>query len=252
MSRRSLLFTGVAVASIALLGALFGPILGTTPGGARRSSGVVAAATPGTGDSTLRTVSVSGEGQVKVTPDLAYVTFGVETNGTDLATAQSENATRMAAVLDKLKGLGIASQDLQTTGYYIAPQYDKDQKPTGYRVGNGVRATVRDLSKLGATIDATVTAGANQVMGIGFDVANKADAIQKAREQAVADARAKAEQYAKLTGVTLGGPVEINENGGAIPVSRAAAPARADIASTPVEPGENTITLTVQIRYEIK
>src|SRR3954454_23107049 len=174
MSRRTLFFAGIAAASVALLAVFFRPVIGATPGDAARDASV-AAATPVAGDGALRTVSVSGEGQVKVTPDLAYVTFAVETNGADLATAQTENATRMAAVLEKLKALGIASPDLQTTGYYVAPQYDKDQKAIGYPVGNGVRATVRDLTKLGATIDATVAVGANHVSGIAFDVANKAD-----------------------------------------------------------------------------
>jgi uncharacterized protein len=253
MSRRIMLFIGSAIASVALLAFLVLPLAGNTASNAARTGGAVAAATPLPADGALRTVSVNGQGQVKVAPDLATITFAVETSGTTLAAAQGENATRMTAVLDKLKGLGIASADLQTSGYTINPQYDRDQKLTGYRVNNGVRAIVRDLSKLGATIDGTVAAGANRVTGISFDVANKADAIRQARELAVTDARAKAEQYAKLTGVTLGGPVTINENT-VTPVARTAAAggAASDMPTTPIEAGESVIVLTVQISYEIK
>ena len=119
-----------------------------------------------------------------------------------------------------------------------------------------MRATVRDLNTLGETIDQVVAAGATRVQGIAFDLAKKDDAIRQAREAAVNDARAKAEQYATLTNVQLGGPVTINE-GGATPRTAlpAAAPASAGGAATPptpIEVGEGTVTVSVQLTYEIR
>jgi uncharacterized protein YggE len=248
MSRQSFLTIGLAVALAITLAFALRPLAGSGQAGA------VAAATPGTDSSGTRSVSVSGQGQVKVTPDIATITFSVESRGTDLTSVQGDNATRTQAVIDKLKSLGIADTDLQTTGYNVSPQYDKDQKLTGYVVTNGVRAVIRKISSLGATIDAAVGAGANRVSWIGFDVANKADALTRAREAAVADARGKAEQYAKLTGVTLGGPLQISETTTSVPyqTAPAAAPAAGGSATTPIETGQGSISLTVQITYEIK
>jgi hypothetical protein len=213
-----------------------------------------AAATPeASGAGEARSITVSGHGAVAVTPDLAHATFGVATTGTNLAAAQGENAARMAAVLERLRGLGIAERDLQTSGYAVYPQYDKEGQPSGYQVVNGVRATVRDLASLGATIDAAVAAGANRVAGVAFDLANKGQALQRAREAAVADSLAKAQHYAALTGVALGAPLTIVESGGAAPPDTAtrAVPAGAG-PSTPIEAGEGTITVQVQISYAIR
>ena len=214
--------------------------------------GGVAAATPVASDPVARVVNVNGTGQVAITPDMATLTFGVESSGADLAAAQADNATRTQAVIDRLKGLGIAATDLQTTGYSIQPQYDQDQKLTGYRIVNAVRATVRDLKAVGPTIDGAVNAGANRVSGISFDATNKADATRRAREAAVADARQKAEQYAQLTGTTLGGVVQINETTAGGPEYRAAAGPATASQATPIEPGEGSLTITVQISYELR
>lgn len=248
MARKAFLTIGLAAAlAVSLAFAFYPAVRGGTP------AGVAAAATPAATGGEPRTVSVTGLGQVAITPDLATVTFGVESSGADLVTVQGDNATRTQATIDKLKSLGIDAKDLQTIGYNVQPQYDKDQQLTGYRVINAVRATVRDLTKLGPTIDAAVAAGANRVSGISFDVANKADAMKSARQAAVADARQKAEQYAQLTNNTLGNVLTISESG-ATPVYRTAgaAPAAAAATTTPIEAGEGTIAITVQISYELQ
>ncbi len=242
-----------ALVMIALAGALALTLaLALRPVAQGAGGGEAAAATPGTGDPTLRTVSVAGEGRVTITPDLATLTFGVESGGTDLAAAQADNAARTQAVLDRLKSLGIAANDLQTTGYNIQPQYDRDQKLTGYRVVNAVRATVRDLKNVGPTIDGAVNAGANRVSGISFDAANKDDATRRAREAAVANARQKAEQYAQLTGTTLGGVTQVSETVGAPEYRAAPAAAPAAAQATPIEPGQGSLAIMVQISYELK
>ena len=246
MWRKTFLTAGLAAAIIAAFTFAFRPPVGAvTP--------VNAAATPTVTSGERRTISVSGQGQVAVTPDMATVTFGVESSGTDLVATQGDNARRTQATIEKLKGLGIDPKDLQTTGYNVQPQYDKDQKLTGYRITNIVRATVRDLSKLGATIDAAVGAGANRVSGISFDVANKAEALKGARQAAVADARQKADLYAQLTGTTLSGVLILSETV-ATPDYRTtqAAPAAANGAATPIEAGQGSITITVSVVYEIQ
>ncbi len=207
---------------------------------------------------TWRTITVGGEGEVQVVPDLARVVFNVETTHAELARAQAENASRLAAVIARLTALGVAERDLQTSGYAVQPQHDYNRQGRliGYQVLNGVRATVRDLARLPELLDAAVAAGANLVHGIQFDVSDKEDALRRAREAAVRDARSKAEQYAALTGVRLGPPVTIAEAAhGAPPVyaARVMSMAMAEHAPpTPVEPGEQTIRLSVQITYEIR
>jgi uncharacterized protein YggE len=251
MTKRSLALAAIAAALAMTLGFAARPLFGTA-----QPTTNVAAATPTTADGpNARSITVTGNGEVKIKPDIAYIVFGVTTTNTDLSAAQSENATKMTAVLDKLKSLGIAETDLQTVGYNVYPTYDKQQgAPSGYSVQNGVRATVRDITKLGSTIDAAVAAGSNQVMGISFDLANRAQAMQQAREAAVNDARAKAEQYAKLINGTLGVVLTVSENASS-PVfdtsARSAAPVAAG-ADTPIQTGEGSITLTVQISYEVK
>lgn len=245
MSRKSI--GGFALAGAIVLALAF--VL--RPLGPGAAVGGVAAATPVAGAPAARVVNVSGTGQVAITPDLATLIFGVESSGTDLAAAQADNAARTQAVIDRLKGLGIAANDLQTTGYAIQPQYDRDQKLNGYQIVNAVRATVRDLKAVGPTIDGAVNAGANRVAGISFDAANKAETTRRAREAAVADARQKAEQYAQLTGTTLGGVMQIAETAGTPEYRTTAAPAAASQA-TPIEPGEGSLTITVQISYELR
>lgn len=243
-------FPVIALALAVAVGAGFA----LRPGGGAAPGGVVeAAATPGAAAD--RTISVTGIGKISVTPDMAYVTFSVETDDAALQQAQSDNAARMQAVIDRLKASGIAAQDIKTTGYNVMPTYDRDQKLTGYRVVNGVRATVRDLAKLGPTIDAAVAAGANRVQGIAFDLSNKDDATKRAREAAIADAHAKAAQYAQFAGVQLGDVVTIVEAGAVAPAMPQAVPAAGaapSMATTPIEPGEGTITVTAQVSYAIR
>ena len=258
MPRRYMLLTIPTLALTLALGVLLGAILsptGPSTGGAMPAAAAAQAATPVPGGADVRTVSVNGEGRVAVQPDLAYAVFGVDTTNASLAQAMTENNQRMTAALDRLKARGIEDRDLQTTGFMVAPQYDRDGNPTGYRVSNGVRATVRDLNALGPIIEEVVAAGATTVRGISFDVANKEDAVRRAREAAVGDARDKAEQYARFTNVQLGGPVAIVEGASPPTPVRAPAPAAAPAQrgdAPPIETGEGMVVVTVQVTYEIR
>ena len=207
-----------------------------------------------------RTVTVSGSGKVYLTPDIAYITIGVHTEGENAAEAVAENNAQAQKVIDALKAEGIAEKDIQTTNFSIYPQqeYDTEGKPTGkikYIVDNSVFVTVRDITQVGDVLDATVKAGANSISGIQFDVADKTAALSEAREAAVADAKVKAEELAEAAGVTLGEVQTISEytSGGPQPMydMRAAAP-MAEAASVPVQAGQMLLTVEVNMVYEIR
>jgi hypothetical protein len=207
-----------------------------------------------------RTLSVSGSGKVYLTPDIAYITIGVHTEGENAKTAVGENNADVLDVIDVLKKMGIEAKDIQTTNFSIVPQkeYDNEGKPTGkilYIVDNSVYVTIRDLEMVGEVLDAVVEAGANQINGIQFDVADKSSALSQARKAAVKDAYAKAQELAAAAGVALGAVQTISEYTSSAPLPmydmRAAAPMAVE-ASVPVEAGQMLLTIEVSIVYEIK
>ena len=211
------------------------------------------------GDAQRTGISVVGEGVVTVTPTTATVFFGVNVFDASLANAQQQAARQMDAVIARLKASGIPEQDIQTVSYSVTPEYDfrEGGSPTlrGYRVVNTVQVKVRNISALGQLIDDAVAAGATQVQGVSFEPENLEGLKAQARELALANARAKAEQMARLTGVTLGRPILIEEAdlGGVRPVP--AAPERAPLAApaqpTPIEPGVTEVRTTVHVVYAI-
>jgi uncharacterized protein len=205
-----------------------------------------------------RAIAVSGQGRVLVTPDLATVVLGVEVRNASLATAQAEAATRANAVIAQLKAAGVAENDIRTVRFSVQPivRYDepsRQQIQEGFLVTNLLHVTFRDIAALGARLDQVIQAGATTVQSVQFEVADPAAAVNQARERAVADARARAEHLARLTGVQLGAPLSISESGGPVmPVpQRAAAPTAGVAAPTPIEPGQSEITMSVQIRYAL-
>jgi hypothetical protein len=207
-----------------------------------------------------RTVTVTGSGKVYLTPDIAYITIGVHTEGENASEAVASNNQQAQQVIDALIAQGIAEKDIQTTNFSIYPQqeYDTEGKPTGkikYIVDNSVFVTVRDIEKVGEVLDAAVKAGANSISGIQFDVADKTAALSEARAAAVKDAGVKAEELASAAGVTLGDVQTISEytSGGPQPMYdiRAAAP-MAEAASVPVQAGQMLLTVEVNMVYEIR
>ncbi len=208
-----------------------------------------------------RTISITGSGKAVLTPDIAYIYLGVNTQATDAKKAVSDNNTESAAVVNALKSAGIASKDIQTTNFSIMPQqqYDKDGNLTGilYVVDNTVYVTVRDLSKIGDLLDAAVKAGANNVNSISFDVADRAAALSQARKAAMDDAKNQASELAQAAGVTLGDvqSISINSNPTPIPYFASAKAAGNAVAAAPsvsVEPGQLTITVDVSVVYNIR
>jgi uncharacterized protein len=208
-------------------------------------------------------VSVVGQGIVLAQPNTAHVTLGVEVFDPSLANAQSQASTRMDAVIGRLKADGIQDSDIRTVSYTISPQYDQprdqSQPPAlrGYQIQNLVEVKDANVSGLGALLDDAVAAGASRVYGIRFDADNMDALKAQARDQAMQDARAKAEQMARDAGVSLGRPVTIEESdvGGvtpvrALPPGAAAVPAAA--VTTPIQPGELQVSTTVHVVWSIQ
>ncbi len=204
-----------------------------------------------------RTITVSGTGMVTLTPDIAYITIGVHTQNASAKDAVAENNTQAQAVMAAIKKFGIADKDIQTTNFSIYPQqqYDNNGKLTGilYAVDNSVYVTVRDLTKLGDLLDASVSSGANNVSSISFDVADKTAALSQARKAAVDQASKQANELTSATGVKLGEVQTISYSDStppiAIPLARAAA---LDSASVPISAGSMQISTTVTIVYGLK
>ncbi|KAA0077730.1 SIMPL domain-containing protein [Tardiphaga sp. P9-11] len=204
-------------------------------------------------------ISVSGEGTVSVPPDLAVVDGGVTTDAKTAREAAEANNAAMAKVLTALKSAGIAEKDMQTSRLSLFPQYAQQTRPnpgpnvvSGYRASNRVTIRVRDVTKVAGAIDTLVSSGANEVGGINFMVTKASQLLDDARTQAIADARRKAEIYAKAAGITLGAPINISEDSGSAPAPMMLRKMAADVASAPVAQGEEVLRVNVSVSWEIK
>lgn len=199
---------------------------------------------------TGRHVAVTGVAEVEAAPDLASVTAGVETLGATAAEALSGNSAAMNAVFAALEAAGIERRDLQTSNLSLGAVWDHgrdggEARITGYQASNLITVRVRDVSALGAVIDAVTTAGANRLHGVSFELADPAAALDEARAQAVADARARAEIYAGAAGVGLGEVLTIRETEQYAQPFFARAAGDAVEASVPV--AEGTVAIRAQV-----
>jgi len=208
----------------------------------------------------VRNLFVNGVGQVYLTPDIAYIYIGVHTEGATASDAVDANKGQTTAVIDSLKTAGVDDKDIRTTNFSIWPsqQYAPDGTVSGtvYMVDNTVYIVVRDLDGLGDLLDSAIDAGANSINSIQFDVADKTAAVKDARSKAVEDAKTQAEELANAAGVSLGeiqsisfydsSPYPISEGkggGGGVAYAEAA---------VPIQPGQLSISVSVNITYEIK
>ena len=218
---------------------------------------VLAPSTLRADDDRQRRITVVGKGEVKAVPDIAVMSIGVETEAKTPSEALSENASRMNAVMAKLKDAGIAEKDLQTSQLGIWPIYPDRSASTArrevisYRASNQLRVTLRDIERIGEILDQVVADGANTVNGPSFSVAEPEPLYQAARDAAVKDAMAKAERYAAAADVTLGEVISIGEAGGG-PVYTRQMRADAMEASTPVAAGETTFSASVTMVFGLE
>lgn len=206
-------------------------------------------------DGTL--LSVSAQAEAKRVPDIATLSAGVVTQAADANAALRANADEMTQVVAAIKAAGIAERDIQTSGVNLNPQYRyaENLPPaiTGYQASNNVNITVRDIAKLGKIFDALVATGANQVNGPSFDVDDKESAFDEARRAAVEKARARAEMYAKTLGMKVRRIVSISEGNGYNPPRPMMAMAKMERsqADTPISPGENTLSVNLDVVFEL-
>ena len=202
---------------------------------------------------------VSGTGSVMATPDIATINLGVEAEAKTVTEARDKAATAMDAIMSALTAQGIADEDIKTqyfSIYTISKWIDNQYEIIGYRVNNSVIATIRDIDNAGDIIDAVVDAGGDytRVNNISFSIDDPSVYFEQVRAEAMADAIAKAEQLAELSGVTLGDPIFISEgsiSGGKYTNRYDATEDTGATPSTPISPGELEIQLTVQIVFNI-
>jgi uncharacterized protein len=201
-------------------------------------------------------ISVTGEAHISVPPDLASVDAGVATDARSAHEASDASNVAMAKVLAALKATGIDARDIQTSRLSLQPQYAPNRSGpspiTGYRASNRVTVRIRDVGKVAGVIDTLVGAGANEIGGINFAVSQASKLLDDARAEAMADARRKAEIYAKAAGVTLGAPISISEESGAQPPMPFRKMSAGMAAGAPVAQGEETLQVTVNVSWAIK
>jgi hypothetical protein len=225
------------------------------------SAATPATATPSTATTTTEhNLTVTGNGTVYLTPDIAYIYVGVHTEDPDIAQAVDRNNTQAQAVVDALKNMGVAATDIQTSSFSVWSSQQSDpmtNQPSGYTymVDNTVYITVRDLSKLSDLLNTAVGAGANNINSIQFDVSDKTAALAEARQKAMDNAASLAQELAGIAGVQLAGIQNISYSdympssyygmggGGGASVPN---------ATVPIQPGQTQISVTVSVTYGIK
>ncbi|MFC1864727.1 SIMPL domain-containing protein [Chloroflexota bacterium] len=207
-------------------------------------------------------ILVTGQGKVTAVPDIAVLRLGIEAQKSSVAEARSLAAEAMDRVMTALTDNRVAKKDIQTQ-YFSIRQVTKWEGDTnqeivvGYQVTNTVTAKIRDIDGVGTIIDAVAEAGGDltRIDNIGFSVDDPSTYYEKAREKAMADANVKANQLAKLAGVTLGKPTYISEGAQASPLYQRGAVAVEKalelMPETPINPGEMEISLSLQVVYAI-
>ncbi len=201
-------------------------------------------------------LDVTAEGRTTRVPDLATIRAGVVSQATTAAAALSDNAQRMAKALAALKRAGVASRDIATSSVQLAPQYRyADNQPpviTGYQATNTVSIRFRDVAKSGTILDALVAEGANQIDGPNLSIDKPDAALDEARTDAIAQAKRRADLYAKAAGLHVARIVSIAESGqdtGGAPQPMFMARASLAKDSTQIAPGEKDVTVTLSVRF---
>lgn len=203
-------------------------------------------------------ISVLGEGQVNVAPDIARLSLGVEARANEAAAAMAEGAKRLSAVMEALAQAGLEPRDIQTTRYQVQPEYNRERDDAaaldiiGYTASSQVTAVVRDLDALGGVIDAILGAGGNRFSGISFDLDDRAQALSEARRAAVRDAIDKAGLYAGAAGLALGNVIEMIEGGADQGQRPMPIMAMRSSDSMPVAPGEIEISAALTVRFALE
>jgi uncharacterized protein len=202
-----------------------------------------------------RYITVIGQGEATAAPDIATVRLGVQTTASTARQALSDNNRKMEALIAKLRQLGVADRDMQTSTINLNQHYGpRGDGPIGYEAHNAVVVTIRALDQFGGTLDAIVDAGANNVGGIHFMIDDPTTLERQARDAAIVNARERADQMARTAGVMLGELISINEAvGGPVvfAMNDEIRSSRAKQAGTPIQSGELIVRAQLQITFAI-
>jgi uncharacterized protein YggE len=255
----------LVIATIGLVAFDRGWIGATTKAESSGSVASAASASEATEDTPQlpRTITVVGQGTIKIEPDIAQVTVGVETVDASVRVATDQTGRTMTQVMAALKAAGIAEKDMQTSGFSIWA--DRNYGPEGsseeaarYRVNNNLNIVIRDMDEVGAVIDAAIEAGANTIHSVRFSVADSEPLEAEARAKAIEDAKARAAELAALNDLEVGQVVSVSEvvgSGGGYLNSNFAvleAPKAGLGGAGPISPGELELSLRVQVVYAIR
>lgn len=272
----ALVITVVVLTSVAMFGSQFAGGSGLPEAEAAAVTPTPAPASASTqsqpaASSLPRSITVIGQGSVSAAPDIATVVLGVNVSAATVEQAMEDASTRMNKIMATLKKLNIADKDITTSNYSIyyeePPRYEmpavakgtegSGETPAGvYRVSNMVTVKIRKLDQVGELIDAAVTAGANSLWGVNFDLEDRTTLEAQARAKAVENARQRAEELAKPAGVRVGGVVQVSEviGGGYYPMPIAVRAAATEMGggAGPISPGELEISYQVQVVFELQ
>ena len=206
--------------------------------------------------------TVSGVGKVTAVPDMAYVTLGITANSSNVKSAQSQANTIINKVADNLKSLGVDSKDIKTTSYYISPSYDYQSgtnRITGYTVSINLSVTVRNLDQVNTVIDQSTAAGITNIGGIQLTIneVKQKELARQARDQAVTEAKTRAQELSSSAGLSLGKIINIQENNTAQPIPMYEKSAlSSDMlgfgGGTNIQAGSADITSSVTLTYEVR
>ena len=207
-----------------------------------------------------RRLVVTGTGEATARPDIAVLAAGVVVQSATASAALADNSRAMNAVLQQLRTSGLADADVQTSQFSVTPLYER-QPPereimtpriVGYQVSNQVTARVRDIDRLGALLDALVSAGATNIDGPWFEIGDPEQVLGEARDAAVADAVARGRRYAAAAGVKLGEIIAIEEAGAFMPPPRPMMRAEAMAADVPIAPGQTELSASVTVTFALE
>jgi uncharacterized protein len=205
-------------------------------------------------------ITVTGQGKALATPDIADISFGVESRGTVAADVQTANTKTMNALIDKVKALGISADDVQTSNYSVNQDFKYDPQtgqssPVGWIVSQTVDVKVRDIGKISDVLQTAGQNGATNIQGPNFTIDDPSAILSQARAKAIADAQKNASALAKQLGVRLVAVVGYSENQGNVPVPLpyfAKASGVGGGGSAPaIQPGQNEVDLSVTVTYKL-
>jgi hypothetical protein len=226
------------------------------------AAGVTAAAVSGCDSSAApvganpRQVTVVGNGQVKGVPDTLTADVSVEASAPDVTTAMNQTNDRQKAVLNSLNASGVDTKDISTTGVSLQPQYGDGSTILGYRASNSIQIKIRNLGTASQVLANVVGAGgdATRINSVSYSIEDDSKLVSDARARAFDDAKGRAQQYAQLSGLSLGKIISISEAPGAVAPPQpmpAPMPRGAMASEVPLQPGEQTVGFSVTAVWEL-